>query len=126
MAEAFVHVSVERQIRESYKYPLDKPTRQFFTDYPDLSFAMCLEMEAKLSAAAAAHNERIRWSEEEKKTEPSGPKRAHRSYKRDDPQKRRVHRRQKRADPRKGEADHGNQRKNGIGKEHALGHARTS
>jgi hypothetical protein len=64
---AFMHASVERQIREWHQYPLDKPMRQFFREYPDLSYAMCLEMEAKLSAAVAAHTERTRWSEESKR-----------------------------------------------------------
>ncbi len=60
-------MSVERQIREWHQYPLDKPMRQFFREYPDLSYAMCLGMEAKLSAAVAAHTERTRWSEESKR-----------------------------------------------------------
>ena len=52
---SLVHVSVERQIRELYQYPVEKPVIQFFRDHPDLSFAMCLKMEETILAAVAIY-----------------------------------------------------------------------
>ena len=52
---SLVHVSVERQIRELYQYPVEKPMIQFFRDHPDLSFAMCLKMEETILAAVAIY-----------------------------------------------------------------------
>jgi len=58
---SFVHVSVERQIRELYQYPADKPMIQFFRDYPELSFALCLKMEETILAAVRIHKNTIQW-----------------------------------------------------------------
>ena len=68
---SLVHVSVERQIRELYQYPVEKPMIQFFRDHPDLSFAMCLKMEETILAAVAIYQstlhtikDRNQWAED--------------------------------------------------------------
>ena len=68
---SLVHVSVERQIRELYQYPVEKPVIQFFRDHPDLSFAICLKMEETILAAVAIYQstlhtikDRNQWAED--------------------------------------------------------------
>jgi hypothetical protein len=49
------HKSVEQTIRESFRYPTEKPLIQFFRDQPDASFILCMAVEEKLMAVAAMH-----------------------------------------------------------------------
>jgi hypothetical protein len=49
------HKSIEQTIRDSFRYPTDKPLIQFFRDHPDASFILCMAVEDKLMAVAAMH-----------------------------------------------------------------------
>ena len=59
MDDEISFVSVERQIRDSYQYPADKPIIQFFRDFPDLSFVLCQRMENNILAVVAIHRNTI-------------------------------------------------------------------
>jgi len=48
------HVSIERQIRESYGYT--QPVFQFFRDHPEACHAMCMAIEQKLLDAVRIYH----------------------------------------------------------------------
>lgn len=56
---SFMHVSVERQIREMYNYPKEQSIQQFFRDSPDLSLGICIALEDKVKIAVAIFKKAI-------------------------------------------------------------------
>jgi chromosome segregation ATPase len=50
---SFQHVSIERQIRETHQYPMEKSIQQFFRDSPELCLNICLALEEKVKLTVA-------------------------------------------------------------------------
>ena len=50
---SFQHISIERQIRETHQYPMEKSIQQFFRDSPELCLNICLALEEKVKLTVA-------------------------------------------------------------------------